>query len=125
MRAMLPPPAPTSIMSSTGTSRGSPLPRLKRYTRATSDSVVIGNSPPALRKALAVVPPMSKASRSSKPQRLAVSAAARAPPQGPDSTSRTGNSAAVAAVAVPPLERVTCSGAGTPRLRMPSWRLSR
>ena len=117
---MLPPPAPISIMSITGTSRGKPLPFLKRYTRATSDSEARAKSPPAVRMALAVVPPMSKAKTSRRPAILPQYAAARAPPQGPDSTSRTGNSAAVSTEHEPPLDSMMCSGARTPLAPNPS-----
>ena len=60
---MLPPPAPISIISITGTLTGSPLPFLKRYLRSTSKCGAISGSPRSIRHALAVVPPMSNESR--------------------------------------------------------------
>ncbi len=57
---MLPPPAPISIMSMTGVLMGSPLPRLKRCTRAASIMGAMSGRPCWMRHALAVVPPMSK-----------------------------------------------------------------
>ena len=60
---MLPPPAPISIMSIAGTLRISPLPFLKRCSRATSISVVRDGLPPLMRQSLAVVPPMSNDNR--------------------------------------------------------------
>ena len=45
IRAMLPPPAPISIISITGTLTGRPLPFLKRYLRSTSNCGAISGSP--------------------------------------------------------------------------------
>ena len=115
--AMEPPPAPISISSTTGTSSGSPLPRLKRHTRATSNSRVIWGSPSSMRQILAVVPPMSKASTRAAPVARAWWAAAAAPPAGPDSTSRIGTSHAVSMVHVPPLESMSSSWPSKPSAR--------
>ena len=117
---MLPPPAPISIICMVGISSGSPLPRLKRCMRATSDSAVTANSPCSVNTALAVVPPMSNASTSSWPVSRPHQAPASAPPAGPDSTKRIGTSAAVSTVAVPPVDSMMCTGAATPTRRSPS-----
>ncbi len=121
---MEPPPAPISISSTTGTSSGSPLPRLKRHTRATSNSRVICGSPSSMRQILAVVPPMSKASTRGAPVARAWCAAAAAPPAGPDSTSRIGTSHAVSTVHVPPLDsmRRSCPAKPSARRSSPSAR---
>ena len=64
---MLPPPAPISINSIVGIRTGSPLPRLKRCTRAISKVSAIDGRPSRIRHILAVVPPMSKLTRSASP----------------------------------------------------------
>ena len=56
MPAMLPPPAPISIMFTAGTATGKPLERVNRLERATSSSSVIGIAPSRMRHAFAVVP---------------------------------------------------------------------
>jgi hypothetical protein len=58
-RAILPPPAPISIILTAGTATGNPLDLVKRRERATSTSSVSGNTPSRMRHAFAVVPPMS------------------------------------------------------------------
>jgi hypothetical protein len=105
------------MSSTTGTSSGSPLPRLKRHTRATSNSRVIWGSPSSIRQILAVVPPMSKASTRGAPAARACWAAAAAPPAGPDSTSRIGTSQAVSTVQVPPLDSISSSWPSNPSAR--------
>ena len=102
MRAIEPPPAPISIMSTTGATTGSPDPRLNRWTRAASIIGAIAGRPPRTRQILAVVPPMSKATRSRRPNRSPKNAVTSAPPAGPDSRRRIGNRRAVSHVAVPP-----------------------
>jgi len=62
--AVLPPPAPISMRCTAGTATGKPLDFTNRLERATSSSLVIGSAPSRMRQALAVVPPMSKASTS-------------------------------------------------------------
>ena len=106
-RATEPPPAPISISSTTGTRMGSPEPFLKRSARATSNSRASRGSPRSITQALAVVPPMSKESRRSRPTCRALRAAARAPAAGPDSTSRIGTRLAVSGVAIPPADIMT------------------
>ena len=58
------------------------------------------------RQIFAVVPPMSKATSSDTPQSPPKKAAPIAPPAGPDSISRTGNSVAVSTVAMPPEDSI-------------------
>ena len=114
---MLPPPAPISIISSTGARMGSPLPRTKRLACPTSNSPARLGSPPSMTQILAVVPPMSKAMRSRWPDSPPRYAAATAPPAGPDSMSRTGYATAVAQGMVPPSEVMIIGSAATPSVR--------
>ena len=58
-RAIEPPPAPISIMSTTGTLSGRPEPFRKRRTRPASNSCLWSGPPPSTRHIFAVVPPMS------------------------------------------------------------------
>ena len=62
-RAIEPPPAPISIMSTTGTLRGSPEPLRKRRTRPASSSCTRLGQPRSTRHIFAVVPPMSNETR--------------------------------------------------------------
>ena len=111
MPAMLPPPAPISIMLTAGTATGKPLERVNRRDRATSSSSVIGSAPSRMRHAFAVVPPMSNESTSGNPSVSAIRRPTMAPATGPDSISRSGKSAAVSVEPSPPLESITLSGA--------------
>ncbi len=92
---MEPPPAPISIMSMTGALIGSPLPRLKRWTRAASIPGATSGAPSWMRQALAVVPPMSNDSTSRSPVSRPTKALASPPPAGPDSSRRTGKAIAI------------------------------
>ena len=67
-RATDPPPAPISIMSITGARTGSPEPARSRLSRSTSNTWLTSGRPSSMRQTLAVVPPMSKASWSSRPE---------------------------------------------------------
>ena len=71
---MLPPPAPTSARSTTGTLTACPPPFTRRLDRdmpaPISCSVVQLRLPPSMSDALAVVPPMSKLITLSKPDAL-------------------------------------------------------
>ncbi len=89
-------------MSITGALMGSPLPRLKRCTRAASMAGATSGRPSWTRQALAVVPPMSKAMTSSWPTCRPKKAVTSAPPAGPDSRRRIGNRRAVAGGVMPP-----------------------
>ena len=111
---MEPPPAPISTMSMTGTRMGSPLPLRKRYSRATSKERLVCGTPPSIRQILAVVPPMSKDSTESRPQRRARSLAKMAPPAGPDSARRMGKRTAVSRVVMPPPESIMKRGQAKP-----------
>ena len=77
--AMLPPPAPISIMLTAGTATGMPLDRVNRRERATSSSSVIGIAPSRMRHAFAVVPPMSNDRTSRQRERLRESGAPHGP----------------------------------------------
>src|SRR6266513_1077068 len=79
-------------MSTTGAFTGRPDPRLNRCTRAASIIGAISGRPSLTRQILAVVPPMSKATRSFRPSRSPKKAVTSAPPAGPDSRSRIGRS---------------------------------
>ena len=101
---MEPPPAPISIISVTGIRTGRPLPLMNRSARAISNAREVRGSPCSMRHTFAVVPPMSNDSAWAHPRDRATPAARIAPPLGPDSTSRTGNSSAAASVVMPPPE---------------------
>ncbi len=110
-RAIEPPPAPISTRSMAWMFIGMPLPAWSRI-RWSSNSRMVCGLPPAIRESFAVVPPMSKATRSAWPVSLPYAAAMRAPAAGPDSIIRTGKRAIVSAVAMPPPDCITKSRPG-------------
>ena len=61
-------------------------------------------TPPSISAAFAVVPPMSKVTRSSWPMSPAMASAPTTPPAGPDSTMLTGRRAASSAEVSPPFD---------------------
>ncbi len=91
---MEPPPAPTVWMSITGTATAQP---------AISYSFVLSGWP-GQRETSVLVPPMSKESTRSNPNRCAASRAATTPPAGPDKIVWTGSRAARSTEKAPPLE---------------------
>jgi hypothetical protein len=111
MVAIEPPPAPISIMSTTGVLIGMPEPRLKRCTRAASIIGATSARPPSIRQDFAVVPPMSKAIASGSPAARANSTVASAPPAGPDSSRRIGKARATSGAQSPPSDCISRSGA--------------
>ena len=119
---MEPPPAPISIISSTGMRTGRPLPLMKRSARPTSNAREVRGSPSSMRQTFAVVPPMSNDSTSAQPRERATRAARTAPPPGPDSTSRMGNASAVSRVVMPPPEVIRYSGHSNPPASRPQAR---
>ena len=124
--AMLPPPAPISIMLTAGTATGKPLERVNRRERATSSSSVIGIAPSRMRHAFAVVSPMSNDRTSGSASACAIWRPTMAPATGPDSMSRSGKSAAVSVEPRPPLDSITRSSAAYPvRAASPASRLPR
>ena len=103
--AIEPPPAPTESTSIWGRLTGWPAwSPLKRSC----------GSPPTTRAMSAVVPPMSNVSRSRAPAAAPSRAAPITPAAGPEATSPTGSSAAIAAVVTPPFDCIRCSGVATP-----------
>ena len=100
-RAIEPPPAPISTRSMAWMFIGIPLPAWRRM-RCSSNSRIVCGVPSTISESLAVVPPMSKATRSAWPVSFPYAAAISAPAAGPDSIMRTGNRAIVSAVAMPP-----------------------
>ena len=78
--------------------------RLMLEPPPTSYSGVVSYWPPRIMLALAVVPPMSNASRFSRPVWRATSAAATTPAAGPDSITTAGMATASAASRMPPFE---------------------
>ena len=121
---MEPPPAPISIMSIEGTSKGIPLPSRKRYMRLTSKLPVTSGFLSSIRQALAVVPPMSNDISRSSPSSSANQLAASAPAAGPLSIMRTGLLPATAAPITPPELSMISGRFGAPiaarRLASPS-----
>jgi len=69
---------------------GRPLPSMNRFWRAASKLYAVRGSPPSTSESLAVVPPMSNASRSPPLSVRPKKAAAIAPAAGPDSSICTG-----------------------------------
>ena len=61
-------------------------------------------TPPSISAAFAVVPPMSKVTRSSWPMSPAMASAPTTPPAGPDSTMFTGRREASSAEVSPPFD---------------------
>ena len=82
-----------------------------------SCSVVQLRLPPSMSDALAVVPPMSKLITLAKPTRSPTRCAATTPAAGPDSTMRTGDSAALSKDMTPPLDCMMRKGAAIPAER--------
>ena len=107
-RAIEPPPAPISTRSMAWMFIGIPLPGWSRI-RCSSNSRIVWGMPPAISESFAVVPPMSKATRSAWPVSRPYTAAMSAPAAGPDSIIRTGKRAIVSAVAIPPPDCMTKS----------------
>jgi len=103
-RAIDPPPAPISTVSTTGVRIGIPDPGLNRCTRAASIIGAIRGRPLSMRLIFAVVPPMSKATASGRPISDAIPPAKIAPAAGPDSSKRTGKRRATSGVARVPEE---------------------
>ena len=105
-----PPPAPTSTISITGMRNGMPLPGLKRYSLATSNSRAVLGSASSSRQIFAVVPPMSNETIFSRWYSRAILLARTAPPAGPDSTMRMGYFIAVSKSERPPFESIKNRG---------------
>ena len=106
---MLPPPALTSARSMTGTRTGWPVPCSQRFAcpPPTSYSAVTVISPPAIRLAFAVVPPMSNEIKFAIPSCAPASCAATTPAAGPLSTAIAGMRSASATSNMPPLDPIT------------------
>ena len=111
MRAMLPPPAPISIMLTAGMATGNPLDLVKRRERATSRSSVSGSAAVANETGLCgrAAHVVSEDFRQTEQTRKALRHH-RAGDR-PDSISRTGNSAATLADPIPPFDSMICNGA--------------
>ena len=88
--------------------------------RSTSKLPVTSGLRFSIRQALAVVPPMSKESRRSRPRRSAYQAAASAPAAGPLSIIRTGLRAATSAPMMPPELSMISAWFCIPRSARPS-----
>ena len=118
---MLPPPAPISARSIVGVRSRYPEPRVRRVPELmpppNSSSGAIAGAPSITTAALAVVPPMSKASTRSRPRCRASWAAASTPAVGPDSRQNAGSCAASAAGITPPLDCSIRMGAREPESR--------
>ena len=88
-------------------------------SRNSYSDVMLGR-PSSMMVALAVVPPMSKMIVSFSVRAAARRAPPITPPAGPDATTSTGFSHALAAATIPPFEVMTNTGAAMPMSRRPS-----
>ena len=101
IHAMLPPPAPTALISVWG---------VRFAYGPTNCSLVSGTTSSSMRQTSVLVPPMSQVMRLGRSSRRPRSAAAATPPAGPDSTVATGSRRARSAVATPPFEVMMNTG---------------
>ena len=105
MDAIEPPPAPIVRISTIGSRTGSP---------STSPCMRWVIAPSATTHTSKLVPPISTPTRFGMPSRPASRCAARAPPDGPDSSSRAGWADAVSGLHTPPLDCTSSSLAVMP-----------
>ena len=103
---MLPPPAPTVSISRLGMRTG--CPAIVRWAPITG-------RPSSTRATSVDVPPMSNVMMEPMPAAALTQAAPMTPALGPESSVRTGCSAAAATEMIPPFDWLTYGGCWTPR----------